>query len=496
MMLSIKIGRSSANDYKVDSPVVSGQHAVLVSEGGKVTLKDLNSTNGTFVNGQRITGTHELHPGDAVKLGNVPLDWEKLLQTPPVKKTIVHPGGGGGSLPADVVEKRLIGRDASANIRFEQSDVSSRHAYLCRRSNGDVLLVDNGSTNGTYVNGSKVDSATLRQGDLVLIAKKYRLDWESVFQPGKNRRKNTTVWWAAAGIAVTVLLAGVAWWLWGWQRPLEPSQIYAMYKKSVVMIVQNSAYEVTVGGQKLSTYLNGYSDFDYCYKDDEGKLRTGITGGSGTGFFISGDGKIMTNRHVVWPTEKEEEETKEAIKQAIQGALIEVRQYELASRIEVNYRLLALAVVRNDSYVTSDADLIHCSLYKKSTDTDLDIAIIQTNNKTTPADVEHPVDVQNGALPEDLVVGSKIYTLGFPQSFTIGQTDVGLEANNQSGEITQERGDYVYGHNITIHQGASGSPVFDEYGKFAGVVVSGFLGISQGYNHAVRPEPVKNFVNK
>lgn len=494
-MLSIKIGRSSANDYKVDSSVVSGQHAVLISEGGKVTLKDLNSTNGTFVNGQRIAGTRELHPGDSVQLGNVPLDWEKLLKTPLVKKTVIHLGGGEGSLPADVVEKRLIGRDAGANIRFEQNDVSSRHAYLCRRSNGDVLLVDNGSTNGTYVNGSKIDSVTLKPGDLVLIAKKYSLNWESVFQAKTDQKKNTILLWAAVSIATIVLLIGLIWWLRGWQRPLEPSQIYAMYKKSVVMIVQNSAYEVTVGGQKLSTYLNGYSDFDYCYRDNEGKLRTGITGGSGTGFFISNDGKIMTNRHVIWPTEKEEEETKDAIKQAIQGALIEVKQYELASRLEVNYRLLALAVVRNDSYVTSDADLIHCSLYKKSADTDLDIAIIQTNNKTTPADVEHLVDVQNGTLPEDLVVGSKIYTLGFPQSFTIGQTDVGLEANNQSGEITQERGDYVYGHNITIHQGASGSPVFDEYGRFAGVIVSGFLGISQGYNHAVKPEPIKNFIN-
>lgn len=494
-MLSIKIGRSSANDYKVDSSVVSGQHAVLISEGGKVTLKDLNSTNGTFVNGQRIAGTRELHPGDSVQLGNVPLDWEKLLKTPLVKKTVIHLGGGEGSLPADVVEKRLIGRDAGANIRFEQNDVSSRHAYLCRRSNGDVLLVDNGSTNGTYVNGSKIDSVTLKPGDLVLIAKKYSLNWESVFQAKTDQKKNTILLWAAVSIATIVLLTGLIWWLRGWQRPLEPSQIYAMYKKSVVMIVQNSAYEVTVGGQKLSTYLNGYSDFDYCYRDNEGKLRTGITGGSGTGFFISNDGKIMTNRHVIWPTEEEEEETKDAIKQAIQGALIEVKQYELASRLEVNYRLLALAVVRNDSYVTSDADLIHCSLYKKSADTDLDIAIIQTNNKTTPADVEHLVDVQNGTLPEDLVVGSKIYTLGFPQSFTIGQTDVGLEANNQSGEITQERGDYVYGHNITIHQGASGSPVFDEYGRFAGVIVSGFLGISQGYNHAVKPEPIKNFIN-
>ena len=81
-------------------------------------------------------------------------------------------------------------------------------------------------------------------------------------------------------------------------------------------------------------------------------------------------------------------------------------------------------------------------------------------------------------------------------SFIIGTTSEGLEANNQSGEITQVRGRYEYGHNITIHQGASGSPVFDRTGRFAGIIVSGFLGVSQGYNQAIQPDPVLEFVEK
>ena len=46
---------------------------------------------------------------------------------------------------------------------------------------------------------------------------------------------------------------------------------------------------------------------------------------------------------------------------------------------------------------------------------------------------------------------------------------------------------------ITIERGASGSPVFDKYGKFAGIIVSGYLGLSQGYNHSVQPVPARNF---
>ena len=117
-----------------------------------------------------------------------------------------------------------------------------------------------------------------------------------------------------------------------------------------------------------------------------------------------------------------------------------------------------------------------------------DLAIIQMNSKLTPSDVENIVDLTDIAEEDDLKLGDRIYSIGFPLSFTIGGTDIGLEANNQSGEVTQERGEYVYGHNITIHKGASGSPVFDAYGKFAGVIVSGFIGVSSGYNQAVHPQ--------
>ena len=76
----------------------------------------------------------------------------------------------------------------------------------------------------------------------------------------------------------------------------------------------------------------------------------------------------------------------------------------------------------------------------------------------------------------------------------VGLTDLGVEANNQNGTITQERDEYVYGNNINILPGASGSPVFDKHGRLCGVVVSGFLMISQGYNHAILPDVIDDFV--
>ena len=47
--------------------------------------------------------------------------------------------------------------------------------------------------------------------------------------------------------------------------------------------------------------------------------------------------------------------------------------------------------------------------------------------------------------------------------------------------------------NISVNNGASGSPVFNKYGKFAGVVVSGYADVTQGYNFAISPIKAAEF---
>jgi hypothetical protein len=62
------IGREGS-DINIADPEVSRRHATIRSEGGAVAIEDLNSTNGTFVNGERITGTRVLSEGDEVRFG-------------------------------------------------------------------------------------------------------------------------------------------------------------------------------------------------------------------------------------------------------------------------------------------------------------------------------------------------------------------------------------------------------------------------------------------
>lgn len=64
-----RIGRLPDNDIRIDNPAVSGHHSVLVRILGDAFLEDLNSTNGTYVNGKLIK-KHALQHGDVITVGH------------------------------------------------------------------------------------------------------------------------------------------------------------------------------------------------------------------------------------------------------------------------------------------------------------------------------------------------------------------------------------------------------------------------------------------
>lgn len=66
----LNIGRDPSCELALDYPMVSWQHARLSRGGNQITVEDLGSTNGTFVNGQRISGAVAVKPGDIIGLGS------------------------------------------------------------------------------------------------------------------------------------------------------------------------------------------------------------------------------------------------------------------------------------------------------------------------------------------------------------------------------------------------------------------------------------------
>jgi predicted component of type VI protein secretion system len=67
--LPFVIGRDEGCQLRPVSPSVSHRHCALLVQGEKIILCDFHSTNGTLVNGQRIEGEVELHPGDRLTIG-------------------------------------------------------------------------------------------------------------------------------------------------------------------------------------------------------------------------------------------------------------------------------------------------------------------------------------------------------------------------------------------------------------------------------------------
>jgi len=73
------IGRDAACQLRPASTLVSNQHSAIHTRDGRFFIRDLESTNGTFVNDQRISGEQELEHGDALRIG--PLDFDIEVET-------------------------------------------------------------------------------------------------------------------------------------------------------------------------------------------------------------------------------------------------------------------------------------------------------------------------------------------------------------------------------------------------------------------------------
>ena len=88
----ITIGREAGNGIIINDAEVSRKHTQFVFQGGKVVVSDLGSTNGTFVDGQRLTGQQVLQSGQIISLGEqISLLFEAVIQVDP-NATIMSTG--------------------------------------------------------------------------------------------------------------------------------------------------------------------------------------------------------------------------------------------------------------------------------------------------------------------------------------------------------------------------------------------------------------------
>jgi pSer/pThr/pTyr-binding forkhead associated (FHA) protein len=71
---SMVLGRSDEADFYLDDPYASDFHLRLSAREGRLVVNDLGSTNGTYVNGRRVTTPVDLNRGDAVQVGKTVME--------------------------------------------------------------------------------------------------------------------------------------------------------------------------------------------------------------------------------------------------------------------------------------------------------------------------------------------------------------------------------------------------------------------------------------
>jgi ABC-2 type transport system ATP-binding protein len=185
------VGRDPAADLVLADTEISSKHASFMPMNGGVAVRDRGSTNGTFVNGHRLSGSQQLQAGDRVKLGGTVVEIRglapaaqpaaqpvaphaqqvtrtKAIPTLPILSFVA--GQLAGTEQA-VGQPVVIGRDPGvADIVLDQDvDISRRHAVFAPAGVG-LTVQDLGSTNGTIVNGHRLDYAvSLSTGDRVEV---------------------------------------------------------------------------------------------------------------------------------------------------------------------------------------------------------------------------------------------------------------------------------------------------------------------------------------
>ncbi len=191
---SVTIGRDPSSNLCINDANVSRTHAQLTDNGREVVLRDLNSTNGTMVNGRRIADA-VIGLGDVIHVGNSQILLSEAQQSPgyaapgayahqapsrrerypnrlesgPRTYSIQVTSGQSAGVSVSFSRGSVtIGRDPSTDLRVNDMQVSRSHAQLTHNGR-EVVLRDLNSTNGTTLNGRYVAEAVVRPGDVIGI---------------------------------------------------------------------------------------------------------------------------------------------------------------------------------------------------------------------------------------------------------------------------------------------------------------------------------------
>jgi pSer/pThr/pTyr-binding forkhead associated (FHA) protein len=183
------LGRRPYNDIVIDNLAVSGEHAVLQMSGNEVYLEDLNSTNGTYVNG-KVVKKQLLQNSDTVEIGKYKIKYVNEAASAGFEKTMVIKAGSAGLVApvAATAAAAVSNSSINAAIKVMSGAAAGREvalvkvvttigkpgvavAAITKRQHGFVVAhvegADRPSLNGAPIGAEPV---TLKNGDMLELA--------------------------------------------------------------------------------------------------------------------------------------------------------------------------------------------------------------------------------------------------------------------------------------------------------------------------------------
>jgi pSer/pThr/pTyr-binding forkhead associated (FHA) protein len=191
----IRIGRSAENDILVDHEAISGRHLELGFLHGAWVVRDLGSTNGTWLEGSCLSAhvPVPLSYHATVCLSNVlelcllpPSQSVSGIQTPERMHFVrdVRPGliilQRNGEMQRVPLNKptTILGRSSRSDIVIDQGQVSGQHAQVVAQGRDRYQIVDLGSSHGLVQSGQRIDHKTLIAGDRFTIGDQVLIEYQ------------------------------------------------------------------------------------------------------------------------------------------------------------------------------------------------------------------------------------------------------------------------------------------------------------------------------
>ena len=337
------------------------------------------------------------------------------------------------------------------------------------------------------------------------------------------------------------------------EKPMGVDEIYRNDASGVVLIMNRYYYAMSVAGTMV--YFTGIDEDGNLENltDDVGEITRNSAVAFGTGFFISRDGNILTNRHVVRPEidktvvrtvlakqlgriknlfaalrDAAEEQYNQTYYQGIYSGMVDdgrledlresFEEYdETVGKIEnidlSDIRITTssrVGIAYNGDNVSSPGDFSECTVTKVSGVDDVDLAVIRLNSKKTPKGryIFHFQSSTKGKRTQletywqrmrrdykgrKLKAGTQLCMIGFNHGPQLAQTSKGLKSQITAGNILQDPDDDRMMYSIPLLEGSSGSPVLNMYGDVVGVNFAKLQGTTS-FNFGIPAKKAKEFL--